>query len=107
MQIELPIRILPDEKGYIDRECPNENCLYTFKINLEDWKQKVSDEEVHCPRCGHIDTSDKWWTQQQLNKIHENAINLALNYVEKEIDKTFLNWRDQQEIQTRQTNYLH
>jgi len=64
--IRVPIKMQSDEKGYIDRECPNEECLFNFKIKLEDWKEKVSDEEVHCPMCGHIDASDKWWTQQQL-----------------------------------------
>ena len=53
--INIPIEIISDEKGYFDRECPNEQCLYKFKINLEDWKNIVSDEEVHCPMCGHID----------------------------------------------------
>ena len=58
--MEIPITIHSDEKGYFDRECPNENCLYTFKINMQDWKEKVSNDEVHCPMCGHIDTADKW-----------------------------------------------
>lgn len=38
--MEIPITIHSDEKGYFDRECPNENCLYTFKINMQDWKEK-------------------------------------------------------------------
>ena len=54
--MEIPITFQSDKKGYFDRECPNENCLYSFKINMNDWKEKVSDEEVHCPMCGHIDT---------------------------------------------------
>ena len=64
--MEIPVTLQSDRKGYFDRECPNENCLYTFKINMQDWEEKVSDEEVHCPMCGHIDTSEKWWTQKQL-----------------------------------------
>ena len=66
--MEIPITFQSDEKGYFDRECPNENCLYSFKINMNDWKEKVSNEEVHCPMCVHIDTSDKWWTQKQLEE---------------------------------------
>ena len=41
--MEIPITIHSDEKGYFDRECPNENCLYTFKINMQDWKEILKD----------------------------------------------------------------
>ena len=33
----IPITLRSDENGYFDRECPNENCLYRFKIKLKDW----------------------------------------------------------------------
>ena len=87
--MEIPITIHSDEKGYFDRECPNENCLYTFKINMQDWKEKVSDDEVHCPMCGHIDTADKWWTQEQLESMQEFAASYAMSMITKELDKAF------------------
>lgn len=87
--ITIPVTLRSDEKGYFDRECPNEDCLYTFKVLMKDWEEKVSDEEVHCPLCGHIDTSDKWWTQDQLKKMQEIAASWAMNYVQKELDKSF------------------
>ena len=87
--INIPIEIISDEKGYFDRECPNEQCLYKFKINLEDWKNIVSDEEVHCPMCGHIDTSDKWWTQEQLKEMNNLTEKFVMSYVQKTIDKEF------------------
>ena len=87
--MEIPIKLLSDEKGYLDRECPNENCLYTFKINIKDWSDKVSDEEVHCPMCGHIDTSDKWWTQKQLEDMREIAVNYAMNMIHDKLDDAF------------------
>lgn len=87
--INIPVTFNADEKGYFDRECPNENCLFTFKVHMDDWKDKVSDEEVHCPMCGHIDTSDKWRTQQQLDVMHEVAANWAISYVQGELDKSF------------------
>ncbi len=87
--INIPITFNSDEKGYFDRECPNEECLFTFKVFMEDWKDKVSDETVYCPMCGHVDTSDKWYTQQQLDEIHEIASNYALSYAQKELDKSF------------------
>lgn len=87
--MEIPITLMSDEKGYFDRECPNENCLYTFKVYMEDWKEKVSDEEVHCPMCGHVDTSDKWWTQDQLESMQEIAASYAMSMISKELDKAF------------------
>ena len=87
--MNIPIKIESDEKGYFDRECPNEECLYKFKINMEDWKNKVSDKEVHCPMCGHIDTSDKWWTQEQLEKIENIAKSYAMSYIQQELNKSF------------------
>ena len=87
--ISIPVTLQSDENGYFDRECPNENCLYQFKIKLKDWEDKVSDEEVHCPMCGHVDTSDKWWTQDQLEQIQKIASNYAMNYIQAELDKSF------------------
>lgn len=87
--INIPVTFTSDEKGYFDRECPNENCLYTFKINMDDWKEKVSDDAVHCPLCGHIDTSDKWWTQEQLSAMHDLATNWAHSYIQDELNKSF------------------
>ena len=87
--MNIPIELHSDEKGYFDRECPNENCLYTFKINMQDWKEKVSDEEVHCPMCGHVDTSEKWWTQQQLESMQQIAIDYAMGMIHKKLDDAF------------------
>lgn len=86
---EIPITLRSDENGYFARECPNENCQYRFKIKLKDWEDKVSDDEVHCPMCGHIDTSDKWWTQEQLDQIEEIVSSYALSYIQKELDKSW------------------
>lgn len=89
--IEIPVTFNSDEKGYFDRECPNTNCLYTFKIHMDDWKKKVSDEQVHCPMCGYIEASDKWWTQKQLEGMQIIASNWAISHIQKELDKSFKN----------------
>lgn len=85
----IPITIQSDEKGYFDRECPNEECLFQFKIKLSDWKEKVSDEAVYCPMCGYVADSDKWWTQEQLESMREIATSYALNMIQGELDKSF------------------
>lgn len=87
--MEIPIEIISDEKGYLDRECPHEECEFVFKIPIEDWKNKVSDEIIYCPRCGHIAPSDQWWTQQQLEGIKEIAMQWAMGHVQKTIQKSF------------------
>ena len=87
--ISIPITFHSDEKGYFDRECPNEECQYTFKILMKDWEEKVSDEEVHCPMCGHVDISDKWCTQDQIEKAKEIVTSWAMNYMQTELDKSF------------------
>ena len=89
MNIEIPMKILSDEKGYLDRQCPNENCSFEFKVNMQDWEDKVSDEEVHCPLCGQIAPSDSWYTYEQLDAMQEIATNWARNYMLGEIDKMF------------------
>lgn len=100
--MNIPITLEADEKGYLDRECPNENCLFDFKVNIDDWKNKISDEEVHCPLCGHIDSSDKWWTQQQIREIEEVAKNYVLSYAHQELGKIF----KQMEKSTRNNKFI-
>lgn len=89
MNVEIPMEIHSDEKGYLDRKCPNENCLFEFKVNMQDWEDKVSDDEVHCPLCGQIAPSDSWYTYEQLDAMQEIATNWARNYTLGEIDKMF------------------
>jgi len=71
-QISVPIP--SDAEGYCDRECPSSECLFQFKIHEEDWRDKVRDEEVFCPFCGHTDDSDKWWTQEQIKHAEKAAV---------------------------------
>ena len=61
--ISVPISC--DEEGYVDRECPSEECQFQFKILLEDWKAKVRGEEVFCPFCRHAADSTEWNPEEQ------------------------------------------
>lgn len=92
MNIEIPMKILSDEKGYLDRQCHNENCLFEFKVNMQDWGDKLSDDEVHCPLCGHVDSSDHWYTDEQEEAIQEIATDYAQCYMLGELDKMFSNF---------------
>lgn len=84
---DIHLTLKSDEKGYFDRECPN--CEFVFKVYLEDWKNKVKDEEVHCPRCGHISTADSWFTKEQLDAIRDIVTGWAKNEILKDLEKTF------------------
>lgn len=86
---EMPIQVLSDENGFFDRECPNENCLFTFKVLLTDWEEKVADEHVFCPRCGFDAPADQWWTQSQLSGLNENISSFAMGLIHDELKDYF------------------
>ncbi len=87
--IKIPMTFKSDEKNYLDRQCPNEQCEYVFKINMDDWKDKIIPQnEVHCPMCGHTADSEKWYTYEQLESIKENAQSYATNMVYEMLDKS-------------------
>lgn len=64
-----------DEDGYLDRECPAPDCLCSFKVLEEDWwSDKVRDEEVFCPFCRHSADAQKWFTQDQVEHMNQQAL---------------------------------
>lgn len=99
--IKIPMTFQTDEKGYLDRQCPNENCEYVFKINMEDWKEKVQ-EEVHCPMCGHVASTDAWYTDEQIEVIKENARSYALNMAQTMLNKSLSKFANS----TRNNKYI-
>lgn len=72
---QLSVPIEDDADGYFDRECPSEECLFQFKIQSEDWEHVKQSQQMHCPFCGHVDHTDRWWTPQQLE--HARAATIA------------------------------
>lgn len=92
--LHIPLRA--DEEGFIDRECPSENCLFQFKVHCEDWK-KLSDEKCACcPLCGHKAPLTHWWTKQQLAHAKEEAINVARGSISEALRKTASNFNRNQ-----------
>ncbi len=87
--MEWKAEFLSDEKGFWDRECPNEECMFEFKVNMEDWKNKFEDDAVYCPQCGVNYPSDHWWTQDQLEHIENQVRARATNYIMGELNKSF------------------
>lgn len=78
--IEFSIPIENDEDGFFGRECPNEDCLGYFKVELGTSLQG-EDLPCHCPYCGHEDSHDHFWTQDQLKHIQSVAMREGQDYV--------------------------
>ena len=66
-EISLPL----DEDGYLDRECPNDECQFQFKIYVDE--NICRDEEVFCPLCRHAASAKSWFTKEQVEKINNTA----------------------------------
>jgi len=62
--VSVPIEA--DKDGYFDRECPNEECFFQFKVDEKDWKNLLKDEQVFCPLCRHEAPAKSWIMKEQL-----------------------------------------
>lgn len=71
-KVSVPIEA--DEEGYLDKECPADNCKFVFKAYEEDWANLFKDEAVYCPMCGHEAKADSWWTTEQLEHAKKQAL---------------------------------
>lgn len=65
----ISVKIESDEKGYLDRQCPNEDCRFIFKVKEEDWENIVKEGKVWCPFCRYEDIADKWITLKQQKHV--------------------------------------
>jgi len=73
---EFSVSIPPDEDGLTARECPIQECLGYFKIQLGTGL-KGKDLPCHCPYCGHTNGHNKFFTPAQI----EYAKSVALNQI--------------------------
>jgi hypothetical protein len=68
------VSIPTDADGYLDRECPNEHCLFGFKVECADWRDKVADDSAFCPMCRRQAVKGSWHTTEQVEFLRENAV---------------------------------
>ena len=68
--ISVPVEV--DEGGYFDRQCHETDCMFQFKVHLEDWREKVGDKAV-CPFCGHAAVTVEWSTDEQTEHLRSIA----------------------------------
>jgi hypothetical protein len=70
----IAVPVNADSEGYLDKECPDKNCLFQFKFFGEDWTNLCKDEVIHCPQCGHQAPSKSWWTTEQIESAKKQAM---------------------------------
>jgi len=68
------LSIEADEDGYFDRQCPNEDCAFQFKVVLDDWEEGFADQEMYCPLCGKLAPANHYWTAEHLAMAEEQAV---------------------------------
>lgn len=70
----ISVPLAADSKGYLDKECPSEDCLFHFKVNAQDWTALDQDAVVTCPMCGHKETTKSWYTTDQAREVKAQAV---------------------------------
>lgn len=93
-QLSIPIEY--DEDGYLDRECPSDECLFQFKVLADDWKEKVRDEEVFCPSCRHTAESGSWLTEEQVEHVRKAAVAHVSGHLGKAMARDASQWNRRQ-----------
>ncbi len=73
MTVSVPVGGETDAEGYIDRQCPGPDCEFGFKVYAGDWRDKVRNEQVFCPFCGHTADAQQWYTHEQVEQAKRAA----------------------------------
>jgi len=71
-KVKIPVKT--DEDGYIDKECPNEECLFQFKVNAEDWGNNFKDEKVFCPNCKNESAANTYYPSEFIGQFRRELI---------------------------------
>ena len=94
------MKIMSDEEGYIDKECPDSKCKKKFKVFAEDWNTISSVKNMHCPFCGYESPASNWFTTEQVTQARrqamqkmqcdiDNALAMGAKSVNKELKRSF------------------
>lgn len=71
---QVPVSIASDADGYLDRVCHSEECQFEFKVQADDWRDKVPSDAVFCPFCGHTAEGTEWNTEEQTEYLQEAVL---------------------------------
>lgn len=86
--IKFSIPMRNDEESFFGRECPKEECLGYFKVELGTGLQGEN-LPCYCPYCGHVGPHDTFWTQDQLEYARSAAMREVQKYVGDMLKRTF------------------
>lgn len=86
--IKFSVPMSNDAEGFFGRECPNEECLGYFKIELGTGLQG-KDLPCHCPYCGYVGPHNTFWTQDQLEYARSSAMREVQKYVGDMLKSSF------------------
>ena len=89
MNMHITVQLSCDEEGYLDRECPSSECESPFKVHGDDWQDKVSAGEVHCPFCGYVADNQQWHTQRQIEQAKDRAAQIGIAQMQRQLSKAF------------------
>ncbi|MGY8635339.1 hypothetical protein RAD15_22945 [Bradyrhizobium sp. 14AA] len=95
-EVSVPLKAEPDAEGYVDKECPNKECLFLFKIHQEDWRNIVRDEQVFCPSCGHDAPAKSWWTTDQVKWAQKVAVRQLSSRLDDAMEQDSYEWNRRQ-----------
>src|SRR5271157_285601 len=96
----IKISMPTDANGLTGRECPNPDCLGYFKIKFGTGL-KGNHLPCHCPYCGHTDSHDHFYTQEQI----EYARSIALNEISNALRDDVRDW-DQSLRQSTRNSFI-
>lgn len=95
-QISVPVLADPDVDGFIDLQCPAEECEFLFKVNADDWSNIATEEEVWCPFCGHSAKSDEWCTSEQIEVAKKAVFSEAKHKINQAMRRDAQRWNRKQ-----------
>ncbi|SDD49243.1 hypothetical protein [Belnapia rosea] len=95
-QVEVAVPLEADAEGFLDRECPAEQCLFTFKVHGDDWNSLVKEGEVFCPMCRHTAPRGSWHTQAQVKAGQEYAVNQFKGRLSRAVRADSRSWNARQ-----------
>ena len=91
------MEIETDEDGYYDKECPNGECLYKFKVLADDWINIIkNNDECHCPFCGYVAGYNSWWTTEQIEQGKQQAFEYVSSNFGKALEMDAKNFNKNQ-----------
>lgn len=71
-RFEVPVDV--DANGFIEKQCPNSECDFIFKVHKEDGQRIIKEEAMWCPMCGHCAPERSWFTHDQIEQGQQQAV---------------------------------